>query len=93
LSRAVLIVRGYEFEKQIRRRPWVVAGRGHATSRLLIPGRVLRLLGSPYNRALHKFVFLRFGELDDDLDIVIPPLEGACEVLRPLSSGDQPVQP
>src|SRR5580658_1582456 len=36
---------------------------------------------------------LRFGELDDDLDIVIPPLEGACKVLRPLSSSDQPVQP
>ena len=36
---------------------------------------------------------LRFGELDDDLDIVIFPLEGACEVLRPLSSSDQPAQP
>ena len=36
---------------------------------------------------------LRFGELNDDLDIVIFPLKGACEVLRPLSSSDQPVQP
>jgi hypothetical protein len=36
---------------------------------------------------------LRFGELDDDLNIVIPSLEGPCEVFRPLSSGDQPLQP
>jgi hypothetical protein len=37
--------------------------------------------------------FLRFGELDDDFDIVSPPQEGACEVLRPLPSSDQPIQP
>ena len=36
---------------------------------------------------------LGFGELDDDLSIVIPSLEGPCEVFRPLSSGDQPPQP
>jgi hypothetical protein len=36
---------------------------------------------------------LRFSKLDDDLDIVILPLESAWEVLWPLSSSDQPVQP
>src|ERR1700685_506026 len=36
---------------------------------------------------------LRFSEFDDDLDIVSVSLEGAGEVLRPLFSGDQPVQP
>ena len=37
--------------------------------------------------------FLRFRELDDHLDIVSVSLEGTFEVLRPLSSGDQPAQP
>jgi hypothetical protein len=36
---------------------------------------------------------LGVGELNDDLDIVILPLEGACEVLRLLSSCYQPTQP
>jgi hypothetical protein len=36
---------------------------------------------------------LGFGELDDDLDIVTPPLKNVCKDLWPRSSGDQWVQP
>jgi hypothetical protein len=46
-----------------------------------------------HNRAVHGFCSLRFGELDDNLDVAILPLEGARKVLRPLPSGDQPLQP
>jgi hypothetical protein len=38
-------------------------------------------------------IALSFGELDDDLDIVVAPLKRAEEVLRPFSSGDQLAEP
>src|ERR1700722_12165666 len=63
----------------------------------LMESFVLSVLAA--NRPISQFsttdpsCLLRFSELDDDLDIVSVSVEGAFEVFRSLSSGDQPVQP